>query len=241
MRLWASHVLAQGAGALDVVGDMWKLSWVYPALPSLVPAGRERRHRDTETCIRTNKHGNLPCCVRTLTLHLKMYGHSFFLTSTRSCICKDGQLCWQKLASKVPRFFFFQNRALLMWPRNPRPSSFLPSIISAPPRRNQAFHKVGPRAVFFPRRWPSCLLFSRVLLIGCFWAEFHGWYLFHMWHRQHLSVRRSVWVITANEPQKSFRLLCIHVVCLWYRGHCCQPFLFKGYRKILWDLSFEEE
>lgn len=54
-RLWASHVLAQGAGPSDVVGGMWKLSWVYPAQPSLVPAGRESRHQDTETCIQTDK------------------------------------------------------------------------------------------------------------------------------------------------------------------------------------------
>lgn len=70
-RLWASHVLAQGAGASDVVGDMWKLSWVYPAQPSLVPAGRESRHQNTETCIQTDKHGNLVCYVHTLTLRLK--------------------------------------------------------------------------------------------------------------------------------------------------------------------------
>lgn len=58
-RLWALHVLAQGAGPSDVVGDMWKLSWVYPAQPSLVPSGRESRHQDTETCVQTDKHGNL--------------------------------------------------------------------------------------------------------------------------------------------------------------------------------------
>lgn len=34
MALWASHVLAQGAGTSDVVRDMWKLSRVYPAQPS---------------------------------------------------------------------------------------------------------------------------------------------------------------------------------------------------------------
>lgn len=33
MELRASHVLAQGAGTSDVVGDMWKLSKVYPAQP----------------------------------------------------------------------------------------------------------------------------------------------------------------------------------------------------------------
>lgn len=78
MGLWASHVLAQGAGASDVVRDMWKLSWVYPAQPNLVPAGRESRHQDTETCIQTDKHGNLVCCVRTLILHIKcrVIGHS---------------------------------------------------------------------------------------------------------------------------------------------------------------------
>lgn len=59
MGLWASHVLAQGAGASDVVKDMWKLSWVYPAQPSLVPVGRESRHQDAETCIQTDKHGSL--------------------------------------------------------------------------------------------------------------------------------------------------------------------------------------
>lgn len=40
MELWASHVLAQGAGTSDVVRDMWKLSRVYPAQPSLgLPRG----------------------------------------------------------------------------------------------------------------------------------------------------------------------------------------------------------
>ncbi len=41
MELRASHVLAQGAGTSDVVRDMWKLSRVYPAQPSLGPL-RER-------------------------------------------------------------------------------------------------------------------------------------------------------------------------------------------------------
>ena len=53
MELRASHVLAQGAGTSDVVGDMWKLSKVYPARPSL---GRESRHYSSQTCIQTNKH-----------------------------------------------------------------------------------------------------------------------------------------------------------------------------------------
>lgn len=78
MRLWASHVLARGAGASDVVRDMWKLSWVYPAQPSLVPVGRESRHQDTETCIQTDKHGNPVSCVPTLILDFKckVVGHA---------------------------------------------------------------------------------------------------------------------------------------------------------------------
>lgn len=42
MKLWAAHELAQGAGALDVVRDMWNVSRVYPALPSSVLLRRER-------------------------------------------------------------------------------------------------------------------------------------------------------------------------------------------------------
>lgn len=56
-------MLAQGLGASDVVRDMWKLSWDYPAQPGSVPVGGESRHQDTETCVQTGKHRNLVCCV----------------------------------------------------------------------------------------------------------------------------------------------------------------------------------
>lgn len=139
MRLWASHVLAQGAGASDVVRDMWKLSWVYPAQPSLVPAGRESRHQDTATCIQTDKHGNPVSCVPTLILHLKckVVGHA----KNASCLPPpEPALAFKakvkgmaKLASKVPTLILLKpvNRALLICPWNPRPSPFLHSIIGA--------------------------------------------------------------------------------------------------------------
>lgn len=40
MVLRVLHVLATGAGTCDVVGDMWKLSSVYPAQPISVPLSR---------------------------------------------------------------------------------------------------------------------------------------------------------------------------------------------------------
>lgn len=64
-------MLAQGVGALDVVKDMWKLSWVYPAQPGSGPAGGERRHQDAETCVQRDKHGNPACVVCVCTLILR--------------------------------------------------------------------------------------------------------------------------------------------------------------------------
>lgn len=65
MELRASHVLAQGAGTSDVVMDMWKLSWVYPAQPSLgLPRGERRSVtavKHLKTCIQTNKHRDGLC------------------------------------------------------------------------------------------------------------------------------------------------------------------------------------
>lgn len=61
MGLRASHVLAQGAGTSDVVGDMWKLSRVYPAQPSLGLLRGQSRHYSSQTCIQTNKHRHALC------------------------------------------------------------------------------------------------------------------------------------------------------------------------------------
>lgn len=65
MELWASHVLAQGAGTSDVVRDMWKLSWVYPAQPSLGLPGGARAGitagSQLKTCIQANKHRDSLC------------------------------------------------------------------------------------------------------------------------------------------------------------------------------------
>lgn len=73
MELWASHVLAQGAGTSDVVRDMWKLSRVYPAQPSLVFLRREReresRHQNSQTCIQTSKHRDALCVYFSVCLH----------------------------------------------------------------------------------------------------------------------------------------------------------------------------
>lgn len=40
MVLRVLHVLAMGAGTCDVVADMWKLSGIYPAQPTLAPVSR---------------------------------------------------------------------------------------------------------------------------------------------------------------------------------------------------------
>lgn len=64
MELRALHVLAQGAGTSDVVGDMWKLSSIYPAQPSLVATeqrGLTAVHHCSQTYIQAKTHNDAFC------------------------------------------------------------------------------------------------------------------------------------------------------------------------------------
>lgn len=59
MVLRASHVLAQGAGTCDVVGDMWKLSRVYPDPVHFGEGEREQQQSNIrKTCTHANKHAD---------------------------------------------------------------------------------------------------------------------------------------------------------------------------------------
>lgn len=64
MELRVLHVLAQGAGTSDVVGDMWKLSSIYPAQPSLVATeqrGLTAVHQCSQTRIQAKTHNDAFC------------------------------------------------------------------------------------------------------------------------------------------------------------------------------------
>lgn len=95
MELRASHVLAQGAGTSDVVRDMWKLSRVYPAQPSLGLLRGETagftavRHR--KPVFRQTNLGMLCVCMNVCAFFLDF---RFGCVGVYVCHCT---LVWKKL------------------------------------------------------------------------------------------------------------------------------------------------